>query len=77
MLLKSRVELLKNTSDLSRNRLNGIIGSLQLILDDFCDNPQEEREYLEQSLDSAIALLKVLENSIDLLQKEPEEEKEY
>lgn len=72
MLLNSRIQLLNKTSDLSRNRLNGIIGSLQLILDDCCDNPQEEREYLQQSLDSAIALLGVLENFIDVLEKEKE-----
>ncbi len=72
MLPESKIQLLKKTSDLSRNRLNGIIGSLQLVLDDFCDNRKEEIEYLEQSLDSAIALLDILENFIDVLQKEKE-----
>lgn len=77
MLLESKIKLLNKTSDLSRNRLNQIICSLQLILDNFCDNREEEIEYLKQSRDSAIALLAVLEEFINLLQKEREEEIEY
>jgi two-component system, sensor histidine kinase len=61
-------EFLKRTSHELRTPLNGIIGSIQLILDGFCDNREEEIEFLEQAKDSSQSLLTLINNLLDLNQ---------
>ena len=44
-----------------RNPLSSQIGSLQMVLCDLCDSPQEEREYLETGKRSVEQLVRLLE----------------
>ncbi|NEP43089.1 MAG: hypothetical protein F6K35_29245 [Okeania sp. SIO2H7] len=64
------MQFLKKTSKVLRSHLNGIICSIQLVLDDLCDNREEEIEYLEQCRDCALKLFAVLEECFNLLQSE-------
>ena len=67
---RSKMQFLKKTSKVLRSHLNGIICSIQLVLDDLCDNREEEIEYLEQCRDCALKLFAVLEECFNLLQSE-------
>ncbi|MEM9541453.1 MAG: response regulator, partial [Cyanobacteria bacterium P01_E01_bin.42] len=49
-----------------RNPLNGILGSLQLILAGFCEDRQEETENLKIANDSALHLLKTINSILDI-----------
>ncbi|MFH7027684.1 MAG: ATP-binding cassette domain-containing protein [Heteroscytonema crispum UTEX LB 1556] len=44
-----------------RTRLNGMIGSLRLLLDNMTDNPQERQELIEESYKSAYRILNALD----------------
>lgn len=66
----SKSQFLAPTYEKLRTNLNGIIGSLQLILDNYCDNREEEIEYLQQCFDCSIKLLGVLEEFFNVLQEE-------
>ncbi len=59
-------EFLTKISHELRTPLNGIIGSIQLILDGFCDDREEEIEYLQQGNDSAMHLLQIVNDILDL-----------
>lgn len=59
-------EFLTKISHELRTPLNGIIGSIQLILDGFCDDREEEIEYLEQGRNSAMHLLEIVNDLLDL-----------
>lgn len=59
-------EFLTKISHELRTPLNGIIGSIQLILDGFCDDREEEIEYLQQGHDSAMHLLQIVNDILDL-----------
>ncbi|MGD1713846.1 ATP-binding protein [Dapis sp. BLCC M172] len=59
-------EFLANISHELRTPLNGIIGSLQLICDDFCDSREEEIDFLKQANDSAIHLLRIIDDILDI-----------
>jgi len=59
-------EFLANISHELRTPLNGIIGSLQLILDGFCDSQDEEKDFVEQANQSAIHLLKIINDILDI-----------
>ena len=59
-------EFLANISHELRTPLNGIIGSLQLICDGFCDSREEEIDYLKQANNSAIHLLKIIDDILDI-----------
>ncbi|MGB3238042.1 MAG: CHASE2 domain-containing protein [Geitlerinemataceae cyanobacterium] len=65
---KLKDEFLKRTSHELRTPLNGIIGSIQLILDGFCENREEEVEFLEQAKGSSQSLLTLINNLLDLNQ---------
>jgi ATP-binding cassette, subfamily B, bacterial MsbA len=52
---------LAHTSYEIRNRLNRLVGSLSLILDDVFDSPEEQREWIEEAYHSALNLIKNLE----------------
>ncbi|MEA5498132.1 ATP-binding protein [Limnoraphis robusta Tam1] len=59
-------EFLRQTSHELRTPMNGIIGSLQLLLDDLCDDHEEEVELLQQAYQSSIHLLTLLNQVLDL-----------
>jgi PAS domain S-box-containing protein len=59
-------EFLANTSHELRTPLNGMIGFLQLVLDDMCDSPEEEREFLIQALDCSRHLLGLINDVLDI-----------
>ncbi len=61
-------EFMKNISHELRTPLNSIICSIKLILDDFCDSPEEETELLQQADKSAIHLLGLIDELLDLVQ---------
>ncbi|MGD1712666.1 HAMP domain-containing sensor histidine kinase [Dapis sp. BLCC M172] len=61
-------EFMKNISHELRTPLNSIICSLKLVLDNFCDSPEEETELLEQADKSAIHLLDLIDELLDLVQ---------
>ena len=51
---------LQNISDKLRNPLNGIIGSLNLILDDVFEDPIEQKEFIQDAHNSSIKLLRLV-----------------
>ncbi|MEB3278584.1 MAG: ATP-binding protein [Lyngbya sp.] len=59
-------EFLRQTSHELRTPMNGIIGSLQLLLDDLCDDREEEVELLQQAYQSSLHLLNLLNQVLDL-----------
>ncbi|MFW6437516.1 MAG: PAS domain S-box protein [Armatimonadota bacterium] len=59
-------EFLANTSHEIRTPLNGIIGYLQLVLNDLCDSREEEREFLEGAAESANHLLELINDVLDI-----------
>jgi PAS domain S-box-containing protein len=59
-------EFLANTSHELRTPLNGMIGFLQLVLDDLCDSPEEERDFLRQALQCSRHLLGLINDVLDL-----------
>ena len=58
-------EFLANTSHELRTPLNAILGFLRLVLDGLCDNPQEEREFLQNAYNSARNLLSLINELLD------------
>ncbi len=59
-------EFLANISHELRTPLNGIIGSLQLISDGFCDSREEEIDFVKQAHNSAIHLLRIIDDILDI-----------
>ncbi len=59
-------DFLRQTSHELRTPMNGIIGSLQLLLDDLCDDRDEELELLKQAHDSSLHLLTLINQVLDL-----------
>jgi K+-sensing histidine kinase KdpD len=49
-----------------RSPLNSIIGLHQLILEDLCESPQEEREFVAQAKDATFKMLRVLDTLISV-----------
>jgi PAS domain S-box-containing protein len=58
-------EFLANTSHELRTPLNAIMGFLRLVLDGLCDDPGEEREFLQNALDSSRNLLNLINDLLD------------
>ncbi|MEB3358988.1 MAG: ABC transporter ATP-binding protein [Synechococcales bacterium] len=54
-------QILSNASFAIRNHLNGMIGSLAMIVDDLVDTPEEEHELVRGAYDAATSLLTVIE----------------
>ena len=67
---QSKIQFLRKTSKVLRTHLNCVICSLQLVLDDSCENREEEKEYLEQCCDCSVKLLVVVEECFNLLDAE-------
>lgn len=55
---------LARTSHELRSPINGVIGMHQLILADLCDDPAEEREFLQQAHTSVLKILGLLDELI-------------
>jgi len=61
-----KTEFLANMSHELRTPLNGMIGFLKLILDGMADDPEEQQEFLEESMKSAEHLLELINEILDL-----------
>ncbi|WP_017304981.1 ATP-binding protein [Spirulina subsalsa] len=59
-------EFLTTISHELRTPLNAIIGSLRLVEDGMCDDPDEELEFLAQADHAAVHLLKIIDEILDL-----------
>lgn len=59
-------EFLANTSHELRTPLNGMIGFLRLILDGMADDPEEQREFLDEAHNSALHLLNLINDVLDI-----------
>lgn len=57
---------LARTTHALRSPLNGLIGLHQLILSDLCENPEEEREFIQQALERALKLLKLIDEILNV-----------
>jgi K+-sensing histidine kinase KdpD len=61
--------LARTTHEL-RSPLNGLIGLHQLILSDLCENPEEEREFIQQAHERALQLLKIIDEVLNVARTE-------
>lgn len=61
---------LARTSHELRSPLSTMIGTLQLILSDLCDDPAEEREFVEQAHGAALKLVKLIDEIISVAKTE-------
>jgi signal transduction histidine kinase len=59
-------EFLANTSHELRTPLNGMIGFLKLVLDGMADDPAEQEEFIEEAHKSAIHLLNLINDVLDI-----------
>jgi signal transduction histidine kinase len=59
-------EFLANTSHELRTPLNGIIGFLKLILEGMTDNPEEQKEFIEEAYKSSLHLLNLINDILDI-----------
>ncbi len=59
-------EFLANTSHELRTPLNGIIGFLKLISDGMADDPEEQQEFLAEAYRSALHLLNLINDVLDI-----------
>ncbi len=59
-------EFLANTSHELRTPLTGIIGSLSMVLDGLCDQPEEEREFIQIAYTASEHLLAIINNVLDI-----------
>jgi signal transduction histidine kinase len=69
-LAQFKAGFLARTSHELRSPLSGIIGSQQLILGELCESPEEEREFIEQANQSALKLVKLLDEVINVSKAE-------
>lgn len=59
-------EFLASTSHELRTPLNGILGFLKLVLDDMADDVEEEKEFIDQAYNSALHLLNLINDILDI-----------
>ncbi len=59
-------DFLANTSHELRTPLNGMIGFLRLVLDNMADNEAEQIEFIQESHNSAIHLLNLINDVLDI-----------
>lgn len=59
-------EFLANTSHELRTPLNGMIGFLKLVLDGMADDPEEQEEFIQEAHKSAIHLLNLINDVLDI-----------
>lgn len=65
-LSRLKSEFLANTSHELRTPLNGIIGFLKLVLDGMVDDPDEEQEFILEAHRSALHLLNLINDVLDI-----------
>ncbi len=63
---KLKSEFLATTSHELRTPLNGIINCIRIVKDGYCDNKEEEKEFLQQADDAAIHLLGIINDVLDI-----------
>jgi signal transduction histidine kinase len=63
---RMKSEFLTSTTHELRTPLNGIIGFLRLILDGMADDAQEQRQFLEEAHNSALHLLNLINDILDI-----------
>ncbi|MCL1463685.1 sensor histidine kinase [Argonema galeatum] len=59
-------EFLANTSHELRTPLNGMLGFLKLIMEGMTDDPEEQMEFIEEAYRSAIHLLNIINDILDI-----------
>jgi signal transduction histidine kinase len=59
-------EFLANTSHELRTPLNGMIGFLKLVLEGMADDPDEQREFISEAHRSALHLLDIINDILDI-----------
>ncbi len=59
-------DFLANTSHELRTPLNGMIGFLRLVLDDMADSAEEQTEFIQESHNSALHLLNLINDVLDI-----------
>lgn len=59
-------DFLANTSHELRTPLNGIIGFLKLLLEGMADDPEEQREFIEEAYKSSVHLLNLINDILDI-----------
>lgn len=59
-------DFLANTSHELRTPLNGMIGFLKLIMDGMADDPVEQGEFIEEAYRSAVHLLNIINDILDI-----------
>lgn len=59
-------EFLANTSHELRTPLNGMLGFLKLILEGMADDPEEQHEFIEEAYRSALHLLNIINDILDI-----------
>jgi signal transduction histidine kinase len=59
-------QFLANTSHELRTPLNGMIGFLKLVLDGMADDPEERNEFIQEAHQSAVHLLNVINDILDI-----------
>lgn len=67
---KFKAGFLARTSHELRSPLNSMIGTLQLILSDLCDSPEEEREFIQQAHNSALKMVGLMDEIIAVAKTE-------
>ena len=63
---KLKSEFLATTSHELRTPLNGIINCIRIVKDGYCDDKEEETEFLQQADDAAIHLLGIINDVLDI-----------
>jgi signal transduction histidine kinase len=63
---QSKSHFLATTSHELRNPLNVIINSIRLVRDDLCDSREEEKEFLKRADETAIHLLGIINDLLDI-----------
>ncbi|AFY55593.1 signal transduction histidine kinase [Rivularia sp. PCC 7116] len=63
---QSKTHFLATTSHELRNPLNVIINSIRLVRDDLCDDREEEKEFLKRADETAIHLLGIINDLLDI-----------
>ena len=63
---QSKSHFLATTSHELRNPLNIIINSIRLVRDDLCDDREEEKEFLKRADETAIHLLGIINDLLDI-----------
>jgi signal transduction histidine kinase len=62
----AKIQLLENTNKELKTPLNGIIGCLRLVRDGYCDDREEELDFLQRADDAAIHLLGIINDLLDI-----------